>query len=59
MLYEVITAVVSAISCGAEFALIPEQPFDLDDICRELRHRFSEGRDNSIIMVAEGRNNFV
>jgi len=47
-------AVVSAISCGAEFALIPEQPFDLDDICRELRHRFSEGRDNSIIMVAEG-----
>jgi len=47
-------AVVSAISCGAEFALIPEQPFDLEAICRELRKRFSEGRDNSIIMVAEG-----
>jgi len=47
-------AVVSAIACGAEFALIPEQPFDLDDICGKLRSRFTEGRDNSILMVAEG-----
>jgi 6-phosphofructokinase 1 len=47
-------AVVSAIATGAEFALIPEAPFDLDKICRSLRKRFNEGRDNSIIMVAEG-----
>jgi 6-phosphofructokinase 1 len=47
-------AVVSAIACGAEFALIPESPFDLDQICSSLRKRFNEGRDNSIIMVAEG-----
>ncbi|MBE0500964.1 MAG: 6-phosphofructokinase [Desulfuromonadales bacterium] len=47
-------AVVSAIACGAEFALIPETPFDLDSICIALRKRFNEGRDNSIIMVAEG-----
>ena len=47
-------AVVSAIACGAEFALIPETPFDLDNICIALRKRFNEGRDNSIIMVAEG-----
>ncbi|PLY00054.1 MAG: 6-phosphofructokinase [Desulfuromonas sp.] len=47
-------AVVSAIACGAEFALIPERPFELESICWELRKRFSEGRDNSIIMVAEG-----
>jgi 6-phosphofructokinase 1 len=47
-------AVVSAIACGAEFALIPETPFDLDKICSALRKRFNEGRDNSIIMVAEG-----
>jgi len=47
-------AVVSAIACGAEFALIPEVPFDLETICSQLRTRFGEGRDNSIIMVAEG-----
>ena len=47
-------AVVAAIACGAEFALIPEKPFDLEQICSELRRRYSEGRDNSIIMVAEG-----
>lgn len=47
-------AVTSAIACGAEFALIPEVPFDLDQICQVLRRRYSEGRDNSILMVAEG-----
>jgi len=47
-------AVVAAIACGAEFALIPEQPFDLDQLCQMLRRRYEEGRDNSIVMVAEG-----
>jgi 6-phosphofructokinase 1 len=47
-------AVVSAIACGAEFALIPETAFELDKICSSLRKRFNDGRDNSIIMVAEG-----
>jgi 6-phosphofructokinase 1 len=47
-------AMASAIACGAEYALIPEIPFDLREICEKLRRRFQEGRDNSIIMVAEG-----
>jgi 6-phosphofructokinase 1 len=47
-------AVVSAIACGAEFAIVPEAPFDIDNICENLRSRFREGRDNSLIMVAEG-----
>ncbi len=47
-------AITSAIACGAEFALIPEVPFDLEEICSILRRRFREGRDNSLIMVAEG-----
>ncbi|MDT8440319.1 MAG: 6-phosphofructokinase [Desulfuromonadales bacterium] len=47
-------ALVSAIACGAEYALIPESPYDIDAICANLRQRFQEGRDNSIIMVAEG-----
>ncbi len=50
-------AVVSAIACGAEYSLIPEEPYDLDDICQELRRRYQQGRSNSIIMVAEGAGN--
>ena len=29
-------------------------PYAIDDICKNLRRRFEEGRSNSIIMVAEG-----
>ncbi|WP_020675782.1 6-phosphofructokinase [Geopsychrobacter electrodiphilus] len=50
-------AVVSAIACGAEYSLIPEEPFDLEAICQELRRRYQQGRSNSIIMVAEGAGN--
>ncbi|MDX2479734.1 MAG: 6-phosphofructokinase [Desulfuromusa sp.] len=46
--------VVATIAAGAEYSLIPEEPYDLDDICSDLRRRFQEGRSNSIIMVAEG-----
>ncbi len=47
-------AVASAIAAGAEYSLIPEEPFDLAQICTDLRRRYQEGRSNSIIMVAEG-----
>ncbi len=47
-------ALASAVAAGAEYALIPEKPFNIDEICTALRRRFQEGRDNSIIMVAEG-----
>ena len=47
-------ALASAVACGAEYALVPESTFDIDAICVALRRRFLEGRDNSIIMVAEG-----
>lgn len=47
-------AVASAIAAGAEYSLIPEEPYNLDHICTDLRQRFQEGRTNSIIMVAEG-----
>ena len=47
-------AVVAAIACGAEYALIPEAPFDIEEICTNLNRRFWEGRDNAIVMVAEG-----
>ncbi len=46
--------VVATIASGAEYSLIPEEPYNLDDICSDLRKRYQEGRTNSIIMVAEG-----
>lgn len=47
-------ALVSGIACGAEYALIPESAYDIDKISKHLLRRFQEGRDNSIIMIAEG-----
>ena len=47
-------ALAAAVACGAEYALIPEEAYDIEDICQGLNRRFREGRDNSIIMVAEG-----
>lgn len=50
-------ASVSAIATGAEFALVPEREFDLAEICQQLRARYEEGRDNAIIILAEGAGN--
>jgi 6-phosphofructokinase 1 len=47
-------ASIAAIASGAEFALVPEREFDLSEICQQLRQRFEEGRDNAIIILAEG-----
>ncbi len=47
-------AVVATIAAGAEYSLIPEEPYDLDHICSDLRRRYQEGRSNSILLVAEG-----
>ena len=47
-------ASVAAIASGAEFALVPEREFDLAEICQQLRARYEEGRDNAIIILAEG-----
>ena len=47
-------ASVAAIASGAEYALVPEREFDLCEICQQLRQRFEEGRDNAIIILAEG-----
>ena len=47
-------ASISAIATGAEYALVPERDYDLAEICQQLRGRFEEGRDNAIIILAEG-----
>jgi 6-phosphofructokinase 1 len=47
-------ASIAAIASGAEYAIVPEREFDLAEICQQLRCRFEEGRDNAIIILAEG-----
>jgi phosphofructokinase-like protein len=48
-------ALWSAIAGGATIVLIPEKPFDLDEVCAALRHRHeTRNRYASIVVVAEG-----
>ena len=47
-------ALYSGVAGGGDVILIPEQPFDLDDVCRLIRRRHSRGRFFSIVVVAEG-----
>jgi 6-phosphofructokinase 1 len=44
----------AGVAGGANVILIPERPFDIDDVCRLIRHRHERGRYFSIVVVAEG-----
>ncbi|HUN79775.1 MAG TPA: ATP-dependent 6-phosphofructokinase [Solirubrobacteraceae bacterium] len=39
---------------GADAILVPERPFDIDEVCAHLLARHRRGRDFSIVVVAEG-----
>jgi ATP-dependent phosphofructokinase / diphosphate-dependent phosphofructokinase len=47
-------AVLAGMAGGADAILVPEQPFDIDAVCRHIRRRHGLGRDFSIVVVAEG-----
>jgi phosphofructokinase-like protein len=47
-------ATYAGIAGGATHILIPEVPFDLDEVCATLRRRHERGRYASIVVVAEG-----
>ena len=47
-------ACYSGLAGGADVILVPERPFDLDEICERLRHRQANGATFSIVVVAEG-----
>ena len=44
----------AGIAGGATVVLIPEHPFDIDQVCQRLVRRHSRGRFASIVVVAEG-----
>jgi 6-phosphofructokinase 1 len=47
-------AVWSGIAGGASYVLIPEEPFDIDEVCEALRRRHELGNYASIVVVSEG-----
>ena len=47
-------ALHSGLAGGADVILIPERPFDIEDVCGLIRRRHSRGRVFSIVVVAEG-----
>src|SRR5207302_6864061 len=44
----------SGVAGGADVILIPELPFDIDEVCRLIGRRHGRGRYFSIVVVAEG-----
>jgi ATP-dependent phosphofructokinase / diphosphate-dependent phosphofructokinase len=47
-------ALHSGLAGGADVILIPERPFDIEEVCRLISRRHSRGRYFSIVVVAEG-----
>jgi phosphofructokinase-like protein len=47
-------ALYSGVAGGADVILIPEQPFDVDEVCNLINRRHARGRFFSIVVAAEG-----
>jgi 6-phosphofructokinase len=47
-------ALHSGLAGGADVILIPERPFDIDEVCRLIRRRHERGRYFAIVVAAEG-----
>ena len=47
-------ALAAAIAGGAEYILIPEKPFDIQEICEGIERGYASGKTHCIIVVAEG-----
>jgi 6-phosphofructokinase 1 len=47
-------ALHSGVAGGADAILIPEKPFDIDEVCGLIQRRHTRGRYFAIVVVAEG-----
>jgi phosphofructokinase-like protein len=47
-------ALYSGLAGGADVILIPEKPFDLDEVAEVIRKRHDRGKNFSIVVVSEG-----
>ena len=47
-------AAYAGIAGGADVILVPERPFDIEEVCNHVRRRHARGRTFSIVVVSEG-----
>jgi ATP-dependent phosphofructokinase / diphosphate-dependent phosphofructokinase len=47
-------ATYAGLAGGADLILIPEEPFDIEEVCDALTHRHQRGASFSIVVAAEG-----
>src|ERR671925_2069378 len=47
-------ATYSGIAGGADVILVPERPFDIDEVCERIKRRHASGKSFSIVVVSEG-----
>jgi ATP-dependent phosphofructokinase / diphosphate-dependent phosphofructokinase len=47
-------AAYAGIAAGAHVILVPEEPFDLDQVCKVIKDRIKRGKKFSLVVVAEG-----
>ena len=47
-------ATMAGIAGGADEILIPEVPFNIEEVCTHLKARYDKGKNFSIVVVAEG-----
>jgi phosphofructokinase-like protein len=47
-------ATYAGLAGGADVILVPERPFDIDEVCNLIRRRHDRGYTFSIVVVAEG-----
>ena len=47
-------AAYSGIAGGADVILVPERPFDIDEVCERIQRRHARGTTFSIVVVSEG-----
>ena len=48
------SAAWSGLAGGADVILVPERPFEVEDVCNHLRNRHDNGSSFSIVVVSEG-----
>ncbi len=47
-------ALEAGIAGGADIILIPEKPFDIEEVCRYIKQRLERGKTFSLVVAAEG-----
>jgi len=47
-------ALEAAVAAGAEYVIVPERHFDIEQLCEKLHYARERGKSHSLIVVAEG-----